>query len=145
MRAAVMSALALIAALAPESRHIFRGRKKKEISRPIGKEMQAAQKAMQAQQWPEALKNLNEAEDKSGITAFDKFEIHGFKGIRRVQAGQVQGGGGRLRGGTCLGQYTPEEAAKTRNLLFRWPLKISNTPKRSSTASKSPIADRKAG
>ncbi len=39
--------------------------KKQEISRVIAKEMTAAQKALQAQQWQEALKNLDGSRDRS--------------------------------------------------------------------------------
>jgi hypothetical protein len=38
------------------------------ISRVIAKEMTAAQKAMQAQQWQEVIKNVDAAEQKSGST-----------------------------------------------------------------------------
>ena len=43
--------------------------KKPEISRNIAKEMTAAIKALQAQQWQEAIKNLEAANQKSGLTA----------------------------------------------------------------------------
>jgi hypothetical protein len=77
---AVMSAAALIATLALNPGASLAA-EKKEVSHTIGKEMTAAQKALQAGQWAEALKSLDEAEGKSGITAFDKFKIHDFKGF----------------------------------------------------------------
>jgi hypothetical protein len=39
---------------------------KQEVSRVIAKEMTAAQKALAAQQWAEAIKNLDAAEQKVG-------------------------------------------------------------------------------
>ena len=42
--------------------------KGQQISRVIAKEMTAAQKALQAQQWAEAIKNLEAAESKPGLT-----------------------------------------------------------------------------
>ncbi len=60
--------------------------KGQQISRVIAKEMTAAQKAMQAQQWAEAIKNLEAAETKSGLNAFDKKTIYDFKGVRLRQA-----------------------------------------------------------
>src|ERR1700722_12802452 len=78
--AAFGSVLALVVALALQPAGSFAA-EKKEISHTIAKEMTAAQKALQANQWAEALKSLNEAEQKSGITAFDKFKIHDFKGF----------------------------------------------------------------
>jgi tetratricopeptide (TPR) repeat protein len=50
-----------------------------EISRTIAKEMSAAQKAMQANQWAEVLKNAQAAEIKSPLTAYDKAKINDFK------------------------------------------------------------------
>ena len=59
---------------------------RKEISRVIAKEMAAAQKALQASQWQEALKNLNAAKQKSGLTPFDKKTIYDYEGLCRHQA-----------------------------------------------------------
>jgi outer membrane protein assembly factor BamD (BamD/ComL family) len=56
-----------------------------EISRTIAKEMTAAQKALQASQWQEALKNLDAAEQKSPLTPFDKKTIYDFKGFANIK------------------------------------------------------------
>ena len=58
--------------------------KGQQISRVIAKEMTAAQKALQASQWAEALKNLEAAETKSGLTPFDLKTIHYFKGFANI-------------------------------------------------------------
>jgi len=47
--------------------------------------MTAAQKALQAQQWQEALKNLEEAETKSGLNASTKRPFTTSR-LRRHQA-----------------------------------------------------------
>ena len=60
--------------------------------------MQAAQKALQAEQWQEALKNLNEAEAKVGPYTVRQEDHLRFQGLRGVQARQVQGGRDGLRG-----------------------------------------------
>jgi len=49
------------------------------ISRLIANEMSAAQKAIQAQQWSDALQKLEAAEAKSPLTPYDKSQIGEFK------------------------------------------------------------------
>ncbi len=113
-----MSAVALVATLALHAGTSLAA-EKKEISHIIGKEMQAAQKALQAGQWAEALKSLDEAEGKSGITAFDKFKIHDFKGFAEFRLSKYKEAEADYEAALASGEYTPEEAAKTTNLLFR--------------------------
>src|ERR1700689_3659056 len=82
--ATVVSALALAIGVALHPAASFAADAapgKQQVSHTIGKEMQAAQKALQASQWQEALKNLNDAEQKSGLTPFDKKTIFDFKGF----------------------------------------------------------------
>jgi hypothetical protein len=116
--AAFGSALALIVALALQPAGAFAA-EKKEISHTIAKEMTAAQKALQANQWAEALKSLDEAEQKSGITAFDKFKIHDFKGFAEFRLSKYKEAEADYEAALAAGEYTPEEAARTTNLLFR--------------------------
>jgi hypothetical protein len=93
--------------------------KKQEVSHTIGKEMTAAQKALQAGQWAEALKSLDEAEGKSGITPFDKFKIHDLKGYAEFKLTKYKEAEADYEAALAAGQYTPEETARTTNLLFR--------------------------
>ena len=72
--------------------------KKQEISRAIAKEMTAAQKALQAQQWQEALKNLEAADQKSGLTPVDKRSIHDYEGYAVHSLEQLQDGPAGVRG-----------------------------------------------
>jgi hypothetical protein len=81
--------------------------------------MTAAQKALQAGQWQEALKSLDEAEGKSGITAFDKFKIHDFKGFAEFRLNKYKEAEADYEAALAAGEYTPEEAARTTKLLFR--------------------------
>jgi hypothetical protein len=65
-----------------------------QISRLIAHEMTAAQKAMQAQQWSEALQNLEAAEGKSPLTPYDKakiaeFEAHAYIRLNNFKAAQA--------------------------------------------------------
>jgi hypothetical protein len=114
------SALALVVALALHPAGSFAAdTKKQEVSHTIGKEMTAAQKALQAGQWAEALKSLDEAEGKSGITPFDKFKIHDLKGYAEFKLAKYKEAEADYEAALAAGQYTPEETARTTNLLFR--------------------------
>src|SRR5580658_9643238 len=65
--------------------------KGQQISRVIAKEMTAAQKALQAQQWAEALKQLEAAQAKSGLTPFDEMSIYRFEGFADVKLNNLKG------------------------------------------------------
>src|SRR3984893_13234563 len=90
-----------------------------EISRVIAKEMTAAQKALQAGQWAEAVKNLEAAETKSGLNAFDKKTIYDFKGFAYVKLNNLKAAEQAYEAALATGAYTPEDAAKTTRMLFR--------------------------
>ena len=113
-----MSAVAMILTLALHPGASLAA-EKKEISHTIGKEMQAAQKALQAGQWAEALKSLDEAEGKSGITAFDKFKIHDLKGYAEFKLSKYKEAEADYEAAVAAGEYTPEEKAGKIKLLFR--------------------------
>jgi tetratricopeptide (TPR) repeat protein len=115
---AALAAAAMIAALSLNSGAALSA-EKKEISHTIGKEMGAAQKELQAGQWAEALKNLDEVEGKPTNTAFDKFKIHDFKGFAEFRLGKYKEAEADYEAALAAGEYTPEEAARTTNLLFR--------------------------
>jgi hypothetical protein len=89
-----------------------------EISRVIAKEMTAAQKALQAGQWAEALKNLDEAETKSPLTAFDKKTIYNFKGFADVKLGNLKAAQTEFERTLATGAATPEEVASITRTLF---------------------------
>jgi hypothetical protein len=92
--------------------------KKEEISRVIGKEMNAAQKALQAGQWADALKNLEAAEQKPGLTAFDKKTIYNFKGFADVKLNKLKDAQGEFEKALATGNATPEETAQMNKTLF---------------------------
>src|ERR1700761_7988178 len=87
---AVAVSLVLASTLLAPGKSFADDKKKQEISRVIAKEMTAAQKALQAQQWQEALKNLEAAETKSGLTAFDQKTIHYMKGFADVRLNNLK-------------------------------------------------------
>ncbi|MDP9065844.1 MAG: hypothetical protein M3O06_08285, partial [Pseudomonadota bacterium] len=90
-----------------------------EISRVIAKEMTAAQKALQAGQWQEALKNLDAAEQKSPLTPFDKKTIYDFKAFADIKLNKLKEAEQHFEQALATGQYTAEESAKTTRTLFR--------------------------
>src|SRR5277367_5453929 len=116
--AALGSALALIAVLALHPAGAFAAESKNQVSHTIGKEMTAAQKALQAQQWAEAIKNLDEAAQKSGLTAFDKFTIENFKGYAEIKLGKYKEAETDWEAALASGLYGPEEKEKTISALF---------------------------
>jgi tetratricopeptide (TPR) repeat protein len=92
---------------------------KQEISRVIAKEITAAQKAMQANQWSEALKNLEAAETKSPLSTYDKKTIAEFKGICYVRLNNLKAAQASYEQALATGGYTADELPKTYRLLFQ--------------------------
>jgi hypothetical protein len=89
------------------------------ISRVIAKEMTAAQKDLQTSQWADAIKNLDAAEQKSPLTAFDKMKIFDFKGFANVKLNNLKAAQEAYEQALATGAYSAEDAAKTQRLLFR--------------------------
>jgi hypothetical protein len=118
---AVVFAMALAVGLALHPAALFAADKPdagKQVSHTIGKEMTAAQNALKAQQWQEALKNLNDAEQKPGLTPFDKKTIYDFKGFAEFKLGKYKEAETDYEAAIATGQYTADETARTTNLLF---------------------------
>jgi tetratricopeptide (TPR) repeat protein len=89
------------------------------ISRVIGREMKAAQAALQAGQWQEALDDLQAAEQHQGITVFDAFKIHDFRAFAEFKLRKYKEAQADYEAALAARKYTPEETARTTNLLFR--------------------------
>jgi hypothetical protein len=90
-----------------------------KISRVIAKEITAAQKAMQANQWSEALKNLEAAETKSPLSTYDKKTIAEFKGICYVRLNNLKAAQTAYEQALATGGYAADELPKTYRLLFQ--------------------------
>jgi tetratricopeptide (TPR) repeat protein len=106
-------------ALGPQAAFSADKDKGQQISRVIAKEMTAAQKALQAQQWAEAIKNLEAAETKPGINAFDKRTIYDFKGFAYVKLNNLKAAQQAYEQAIATGAYSAEDAAKTTRVLFK--------------------------
>jgi tetratricopeptide (TPR) repeat protein len=117
---AVFCLLALIGCAAM-SQSAFSADKPKgpELSRVIAKEMTAAQKAMQAQQWSEALKNLEAAETKSPLTAYDKLKIDEFKANCYVRLNNLKAAQTAYEAALATGAFPADELPKTYRVLFQ--------------------------
>jgi tetratricopeptide (TPR) repeat protein len=74
---------------------------------------------MQASQWAEAVKNLEAAETKSPLTAFDKKTIYDFKGFAYVKLNNLKEAEKAYEAALATGAYSAEDAAKTTKMLFR--------------------------
>ena len=92
---------------------------KQEISRVIAKEITGAQKAMQANQWSEALKNLEAAETKSPLSTYDKKTIAEFKGICYVRLNNLKAAQTAYEQALATGGYSADELPKTYRLLIQ--------------------------
>ena len=113
--------LALVcAAVGPQT--AFAAEKEQQISRGIAKEMTAAQKALQANQWQEALKNLDAAEakanDKPPLTPFDMKTIHYFKAFANVKLNNLKVAQTEFEKALATGAATAEEKAQYTKTLF---------------------------
>src|SRR3984893_7626696 len=117
----LLGVLVAVASLAVTTQSALAAEKSKEqqISRVIAKEMTAAQKALQASQWQEALKNLDAAEQKSPLTPFDKKSIYDFKGYANIKLNKLKDAEANYEAAMATGQYTAEETAKTTRMLFQ--------------------------
>jgi tetratricopeptide (TPR) repeat protein len=112
-------AVSLASLVATVQTAVAADKKGPEISRVIAKEMTAAQKDLQSGQWADALKNLDAAEQKSPLTPFDKKSIYDFKAYANIKLNHLKDAEEDYEQALATGQYSPEEAAKTKRTLFR--------------------------
>jgi outer membrane protein assembly factor BamD (BamD/ComL family) len=105
--AALAAALALAASM-PGASIAADKEKEQKISVVIGKEMKAAQDALQKNQWQEALKNLDAASQKSPLTAFDKMNIFNFKFYAEIKLQHFKEAQADLEAALATGQYSAE-------------------------------------
>jgi tetratricopeptide (TPR) repeat protein len=90
-----------------------------EISRSIAKEMTAAQKALQTSQWSEALKDLEAAEAKPPLTAYDKLKIEQFKATAYGHMNNLKAAQTAYEAAIATGAFPPEELPVAYHGLFQ--------------------------
>jgi predicted negative regulator of RcsB-dependent stress response len=89
------------------------------ISRAVGGEIKAAQRAMQSGQWSEALSNLDAAAAKSPLTTYDSKTIEEFRGISYVRLNNLKAAQTAYEASLATGAYKAEELGKMFRLLFQ--------------------------
>ncbi len=89
------------------------------VSRVIGKEMRAAQNALQAGQWNEALRNLEAAQKISPLTAFDLKTINEFKAYAYVKLKNLKDAQSAYEAELATGAVTVQETVNLFRMLFR--------------------------
>jgi hypothetical protein len=89
------------------------------VSSAIRQDIETAERALDRQQWQEALDNLNAAAQKPGLTTFDKFKIDDFKFYADIKLQHYKEAESDLEAALATGQYSPEEAAKNNKVLFQ--------------------------
>jgi hypothetical protein len=116
-----MAALLAFAGLATAPRSGYaaeKQEKQQQISRVIAKEMTAAQKALQSQQWAEAIKQLEAAQTKSGLTPFDLESIYRLHGYANIKLNNLKGGQADYEKALATGAATAEDKASMTRTLF---------------------------
>ena len=93
--------------------------KGQEISRVIAKQMNEAQKDMQAGKWSDMITQLDSAEQASGLTTYDKKTIYDFKGFAYIKLNKLKEAEASYEQAVATGGYTPEELARTNKMLFQ--------------------------
>jgi len=89
------------------------------INRVSAKEITAAQKAMQAGQWSEALKNLDAAGLKAPLSAYDTKTIEEFRGISYVRLNNLKAAQKAYEAALSTGAYKEEELVAIFRVLFQ--------------------------
>jgi outer membrane protein assembly factor BamD (BamD/ComL family) len=117
LSAAAMLALVCLA-VNPQTAFSAEKDKGQQISRVIAKEMTAAQKALQAGQWAEALKNLEAAQTKSGLTPFDEKTIYYFTGFANVKLGNLKAAQAAFEKSLATGAASAEDKTSITRTLF---------------------------
>ncbi|HTV95303.1 MAG TPA: hypothetical protein VME42_04855 [Steroidobacteraceae bacterium] len=110
-------AVALAVAIHPAASHA--AEKQPSISSNIYKEMKGAQEELQKGQWQEAIKNLDAALQKSGLTTYDKFKIYDFRSYADVKLQKYKDAEADIEAAMATGQYSPEDARTRTKELFQ--------------------------
>ena len=122
MRACVLcSSLIVGAASTLLGSHAAQGADTKgpQISRSIAKEMIAAQKALQANQFADGLKNLEEAQAVLGLTPFDHKTIDELKAFAYIKLNNYKAAQQAYEDAIATGAATPEEVGRYTRAVFQ--------------------------
>jgi hypothetical protein len=98
---------------------IFNPSKQSAISKSIAGEMMAAQKAVQSEEWSEALNHLEAAEEKAPLTAYDVKSIEEFRAYSNVKLGNFRAAQTAYETSLSKGAYREEELVRVFRVLFQ--------------------------
>ena len=117
--ASLLTGIALTAAMVLGGAGSALAASKPTISRKIAPELIAAQKALQGGKWDEGLKNLQKAEAKSGLTAFDHKTIDDLKAYAYVKLGNMKGAEGAWEAALQTGACSPQDTLRFTRAVFQ--------------------------
>lgn len=117
--ARLLAGVALTAAMAIGGSGSAFAASKPTISRKIAPELIAAQKALQGGKWNEGLQNLQKAEGKSGLTAFDHKTIDDLKAYAYVKLGNMKGAESAWEAALATGACTPQDTLRFTRAVFQ--------------------------
>ena len=100
-----------------------------QISRSIAREMIAAQKALQTGHWADGLKNLQEAEAKSGLTPFDHKTIDDLKAFAYVKLNNMKGAEQAWEAALATGAASPDDTLRFTRAVFQLSYNAKDYPK----------------
>jgi hypothetical protein len=100
-----------------------------QISRSIAKEMTAAQKALQANNFPEGLKQLQAAEAISPLTPFDHKTIDELKAFAYIKTNDYKSAQRAYEDALATGAATAEESTRYTRAVFSISLSTQQYPK----------------
>ncbi len=103
--------------------------KKPSLSASVMKPLKAAQEAMNAKNWDEALTHIQEAQKVDGRTAFDDFQINDFLWFVLYQKKQLAESAVALEAAVNSGFVPPESLNQRYKLLLQLNLMGQNFPK----------------
>jgi hypothetical protein len=107
------------AVLGVHSAHGADAPKGPQISRSIAKEMIAAQKALQANQFADGLKSLEDAQAVAGLTAFDHKTIDELKAFAYIKLNNYKAAQQAYEDAIATGAATPEEVGRYTRAVFQ--------------------------
>jgi hypothetical protein len=107
------------AVLGVHSAHGADAPKGPQISRSIAKEMIAAQKALQANQFADGLKSLEEAQAVAGLTPFDHKTIDELKAFAYIKLNNYKAAQQAYEDAIATGAATPEEVGRYTRAVFQ--------------------------
>ena len=117
--ASLLTGVALTAAMVLGGAGSAFAAQKPTISRKIAPELIAAQKALQGGKWSEGLQNLQKAEAKSGLTAFDHKTIDDLKAYAYVKLGNMKGAESAWEAALQTGACSPQDTLRFTRAVFQ--------------------------